>query len=97
MIYIDKIVKANGKKEWIFWKDKMIDFINEIVAFVTRRRKDNDVKRIMHYYRDFFNICIHIKFKDTGSDAIIRFVKISITAFKNEKVKKEVRVIRFFR
>jgi hypothetical protein len=56
----------------------VIDSINEIAAFVACRRKGNNVKRIMYYYRGSFNICIHIKFKDASSDAIIRFAKISI-------------------
>jgi hypothetical protein len=70
----------------------VIDFINEIAVFVTYRRKDSNAERIVYYYRNFFNICIHIKFKDTDLDVIIRFAKTDITVFKDEKIKKEVKL-----
>jgi hypothetical protein len=96
MTCVDEIAEANGEEEWISWKDKVVDSMDEIAAFVARRRKDGDAERVVHYYRDSFNICIHIKFKDAGPDAIIRLVKAGITAFRDEKVEKEVQVMRFF-
>jgi hypothetical protein len=95
MTCVDEIAEANGEEEWISWKDKVIDSMDEIAAFVARRRKGGNAERIVHYYRGSFNTCIHIKFKDAGPDAIIRLAKAGVTAFRDEKVEKEVQVMRF--
>ena len=95
MTFVDEIAESKGEAEWLSWKDKVIDSMDEIAAFVARRRKGGEAERIVHYYRGSFNICIHIKFKDTGPDAIIRFPKAGVTAFRDEKVEKEVQVMKF--
>jgi hypothetical protein len=95
MTYVDEIAETKGEEEWISWKDKVIDSMKEIAAFVACRRKGGDAERIVHYYRGSFNICIHIKFKDAGPDAIIRLAKAGVSAFRDEKVEKEVQVMRF--
>src|SRR5947209_18585396 len=95
MTLIDEIAEAKGEAEWISWKDKVIDSIDVIAEFVARCRKGGDAEQIVHYYRGSFNICIHISFKDAGPDAIIRFAKAGVTAFRDEKVEKEVQVMKF--
>ncbi|MCJ1253646.1 hypothetical protein MMC24_001458 [Lignoscripta atroalba] len=97
MTSVDEIAEAKGETEWISWKDKVIESIDEIAAFVACRRGGGDAERILHYYRGSFNICIHIKFKDAGPEAIIRFTKAGVTAFRDEKVEKEVQVMKFLR
>lgn len=95
MTSFDEIAEAKGEAEWLSWKDKVIDSVDDIAEFVARCRKGGDAERIVHYYRGSFNICIHIRFKDAGPDAIIRFAKAELTAFRDEKVEKEVQVMRF--
>ncbi|EEH47042.1 uncharacterized protein PADG_03140 [Paracoccidioides brasiliensis Pb18] len=97
MTSADEIAEAKGEAEWIAWKDRVLGSIEEIADFVARRRQGGDPERIVHYYRGSFNICIRIKFKDTCSDAVIRFTKPGFTAFRDEKVEKEVQVMKFLR
>jgi hypothetical protein len=90
MTFVDEIAEAKSEAEWISWKDQVIDSV-DIAAFVARCRNGGDAERIVHYYRGSFNICIHIKFKDAGPDAIIRLTKAGVTAFRDEQVEKLVR------
>lgn len=95
MTLFDEIAEAKAEAEWISWKDKVLDSIYIIAEFVARCRKGGDAERVVHYYRGSFNICIHVRFKDAGPDAIIRFTKAGVTAFRDEKVEKEVQVMKF--
>ena len=91
MTFVDEIVEAKSEAEWISWKDQVIDSVDDIAAFVASRRNGGDAERIVRYYRGSFNICIHIKFKDAGPDAIIRLTKAGVTAFRDEQVEKLIR------
>ncbi|KAK2731571.1 hypothetical protein FQN55_004644 [Onygenales sp. PD_40] len=93
MTCVDEIAEEKAEREWIAWKDRVLDSMEEIAAFVAHRCKRGDPERIVRYYRGSFNICIRIKFKDTYPDAIIRFTKAGVTAFRDEKVEKEVQVM----
>jgi hypothetical protein len=97
MTFVDEITEAKCGPEWIAWIDKVVGSVDEIARFVTRRRGGGNVKRIVQYYRGFFNICICISFKDENPDSTIRFPKTGVTAFKDEKVVKEVQVMKFLR
>lgn len=54
-------------------------------------------EEIVNYYEGSFNICIYIKFRDEGPDAIIRFPEEGLTSFRDEKVKNEVYIMEFLR
>lgn len=95
MTLFDGIAEAKSEAEWISWKDNVIDSKEAIAEFVARCRKGGDAERIVHYYSGSFNVCIHIRFKDAGPDAIIRFAKAGLHAFRDEKVEKEVQVMKF--
>ncbi len=95
MTSCDEIAAEKSEAEWMSWKDKVLESKYEIVKFVARCRKGGDAERIVHYYGGSFNVCIHIRFKDAGPDAIIRFAKPGLTAFRDEKVEKEVQVMKF--
>ncbi|KAK2802798.1 hypothetical protein FQN50_007204 [Emmonsiellopsis sp. PD_5] len=97
MTCFDEIAEVKAEREWLAWKDRVLDSMEEIATFVARRCKRGDPERIVRYYRGSFNICIRIKFKDTSPDAIIRFTKAGVTAFRDEKVEKEVQVMKFLR
>ncbi|EDN06240.1 predicted protein [Histoplasma mississippiense (nom. inval.)] len=85
MTSVDEIAEDKGETKWIAWKERVLDSMDEIATFVAHRRQGGDPERIVHYYRGSFNICIHIKFKDTCPDAAIRFTKAGVTAFRDEK------------
>lgn len=97
MTFVDEIIEATCEAEWIAWKDKVLDSIDEIATFVAYRRMGGEPERIVRYYRGSFNICIRIKFNDSDPDAVIRFAKAGVTAFRDEKVKKEVEVMKSLR
>lgn len=95
MTVVDEIVETKAEKEWISWKDKVLDYVDEIAEFVAHRREGGNATRIVHYYRGSFNICIRIRFEDEGPDAIIRFPKAGVTSLRDEKVESEVQVMKF--
>jgi aminoglycoside phosphotransferase (APT) family kinase protein len=97
MTFVDEIGEDKAEAEWVAWKNKVIGSTDEIAEFVARRRKGGNAVRIVRYYRGSFNICIRIEFEDDGPDAIIRFPKAGVTAFRDEKVEKEVQVMKFLR
>jgi aminoglycoside phosphotransferase (APT) family kinase protein len=97
MACTDGLIEATAEKVCGTWVRKLLDSTDEIATFVATRRQRGDPERIVNYYKGSFNICIHIKFRDEGPDAIIRFPKEGLTSFRDEKVKNEVYVIEFLR
>lgn len=49
MTSFDEIAEAKGEAEWLSWKDKVIDSVDDIAEFVVRCRKGGDAERIVHY------------------------------------------------
>lgn len=93
MATYDAVAEAKGDKEWEAWLKRVFGAMDEIGAFVAQCRR-GEASGIPNIYRGSFNFCVRVTFKDGGPDAIIRFPKPGHTAFREEKVAKEVEAIR---
>jgi hypothetical protein len=95
MTVFDEIAEINGDNEWKAWLNNVFDFKIEIATFVASRRKKGQANEIVGYMKGSFNFCIRVRFSDEGPDAIIRFPKPGHTAFRDEKVTKEVQFMKY--
>jgi hypothetical protein len=90
----DGIAEARADEEWTSWYMKAFCGRDEIGAFVAHYRHGGKASATPNFYMGSFNFCVRVTFYDEGPDAIIRFPKPGYSAFREEKVMKEVGAIK---
>ncbi|KAI9710765.1 MAG: hypothetical protein M1820_002598 [Bogoriella megaspora] len=93
MTIFDEIAEKTSDDQWEEWRMLVFSAKDEITAFVSTYRRAAKAKYV-NWYQGSFNFCLRISF-DTGPDAIIRFSGPGHTTFRDEKVQKEVEIIKF--
>ncbi|KAL9112421.1 MAG: hypothetical protein Q9227_003263 [Pyrenula ochraceoflavens] len=94
MTIFDEIAEKQGDDKWEEWKKLVLEARDEIAAFVGSYRTGGTAKYI-NWHQGSFNFCLRISFEDDGPDAIIRFPGPGHTTFRDEKIEKEVHIIKF--
>ncbi|KAL2024490.1 hypothetical protein VTK56DRAFT_8301 [Thermocarpiscus australiensis] len=99
MTAYDAIAEADADDECRAWIRKLINAREEIVAFVDSRLGGQGAGRYLGFFKGSFNVSFHIGFGGDRPSALIRFAKPGHTfsAWRDEKVANEVRVIEFLR
>jgi hypothetical protein len=99
MTAYDEIAEIEADDECRAWLTTALASKEEIVAFVSSRLPDRSGGEFEGYLRGSYNFCISVSFDDGGPSAIIRFPKPghTLTARREEKVKNEVRVLKYLR
>ncbi|KPM43197.1 hypothetical protein AK830_g3374 [Neonectria ditissima] len=97
--YFDETAETDGDDECRAWLNKAFDFKPEIAAFVAARREGSDTGHVIGFLKGSFNFSFRVSFSNGGPDAIIRFPKPghTATAWRDEKVVNEVRVMEYLR
>ena len=83
--------RQDVSKQWIH---RAFAAQKEILDLVAQRRPGGEPRGIVGWFAGSYNFCFRASFTE-GPDAIIRFPKPGCTAFADEKVSNEARVIEF--
>jgi hypothetical protein len=97
MVWVDEIAEDKSEDIWENWKNEFCDAMDDIAVFVAQVRGKGDAIKIVDWHRGSYNAAAQVKFSDGGPDAIIRYAKPGVTAFRDEKVRNEVAVMMFLR
>ncbi|KAL3418436.1 phosphotransferase family protein [Phlyctema vagabunda] len=91
----DYLAWQKSEAEYEAWRDKLFEenVLREIGQYLQKHR-GGVAKELMNPTAGAFNVCLQMKFGDGGS-AIIRFPQPGNIRFPEEKVRKEVAVMRF--
>lgn len=95
----DLIAEADADDECRAWIRRLINARDEIVAFVDSRLGGRGTGKYLGFLKGSFNISFHIGFDRERPSALIRFAKPghTLSAWREEKVANEVRVIKYLR
>ncbi|KAG9772804.1 hypothetical protein KCU88_g6020, partial [Aureobasidium melanogenum] len=94
--YFDEVAETDGDEECRAWLARVLDSKSDLVNFVGRCRQGVGVGTYAGFLKGSFNFSCRINFSD-GQDVIIRFPKPGHTAFREEKVMNEVRIMDYLR
>ena len=94
--YFDEVAETDGDEECRAWLARVFDSKRDLVDFVGRCLQGAGVGTYAGFLKGSFNFSCRINFSD-GQDVIIRFPKPGHTAFREEKVMNEVRIMDYLR
>ncbi|KAG7290674.1 hypothetical protein NEMBOFW57_000677 [Staphylotrichum longicolle] len=99
MTAYDLIAEADADDECRLWVRKLINAKDEIVAFVDSRLDGRGTGEYLGFLKGSFNVSFRVGFGDGKPSALIRFAKPghTLSAWRDEKVANEVRVIEYLR
>jgi aminoglycoside phosphotransferase (APT) family kinase protein len=95
----DLLAEADADDECRAWVRNLINAKQDVVAFVDSRLGGQGRGEYLGFFKGSFNVCFHIGFGDRQHSALIRFAKPghTLSAWRDEKVLNEVRVIEYLR
>jgi hypothetical protein len=76
-------------EEWKAWFARVFDAQHEIATFVAQHCHSKPSGK-PKFHRGSFNLCVEVSLADGGPDAIIRIPQPGHSAFREEKILKEV-------
>ncbi|KAK3295839.1 uncharacterized protein B0H64DRAFT_156204 [Chaetomium fimeti] len=99
MTAYDLIAEADADDECRLWVRKLINARDEVVAFVDSRLDGRGTGVYLGFFKGSFNLSFHIGFGEGRPGVLMRFAKPGHTfsAWRDEKVTNEVRVIEYLR
>ncbi|KAK4044743.1 hypothetical protein C8A01DRAFT_42645 [Parachaetomium inaequale] len=99
MTAYDLIAEATADDECRLWVRRLINAKDEIVAFVDARLGGQGAGEYLGFLKGSFNISFHVGFGEGKQSVLIRFAKPghTLSAWREEKVANEVRVIEYLR
>lgn len=94
-MHYDFVAAEKSEAEYDVWVDKLFqqEVLREIGDFMQKQRR-GVAKELLNPTAGAFNVCLQMKFGDGGS-AIIRFPQPGNIRFLEEKLRKEVAVMRY--
>ncbi|EAQ91085.1 hypothetical protein CHGG_03020 [Chaetomium globosum CBS 148.51] len=99
MTAYNMIAEADSDDECRLWVRKLINARDDVVAFVDSRLDGQGTGKYLGFFKGSFNFSFHIGFGEGKPSVLIRVAKPghTFTAWRDEKVKNEVRVIEYLR
>ena len=99
MTAYDLLAEADGHAECRAWVLKLINHRPKVVSFVDSRLDGQGTGKYLGFFKGSFNLSFHIGFGEGKPSVLIRFAKPGHTfsAWRDEKVRNEVRVIEYLR
>ncbi|KIW79542.1 hypothetical protein Z517_06154 [Fonsecaea pedrosoi CBS 271.37] len=94
--YFDEIAETDGDDKCRAWLRRILDSKQDLVDFAGRCLKRGGNGAYVGFLKGSFNFSFRVSFRD-GQDVIIRFPKPGHTAFREEKVTNEFRVMEYLR